>query len=219
MTKTVVFDLDGTLADTSEDLIAAANAVFEGRGKGRPLDPRADALTAFRGGRAMLELGYARVGKGAQPEADYTDFLGIYQDALDRHTVLYPGVVDCIEVLRADGYRVSVCTNKPEAMADKLLRSLAVRDLFHALVGADTFPQRKPDPVPYVASVERAGGAVARSFIVGDTETDVKTARAVGVPVVLVGFGPEGDAVNRLAPDHIIRTFDELPAVASGLVG
>lgn len=219
MTKTVVFDLDGTLADTSADLIAAANAVFRDLGKGAPLDPGRDAFTAFRGGRAMLRLGYNRVGESADPESDYLAFLDAYDAAIHRETMLYPGTVDCIERLTATGYRLSVCTNKPEAMAEKLLISLGVRDLFHALVGADTFPQRKPDPVPYVASVERAGGLVAQSLIVGDTETDVKTARAVGVPSVLVAFGPEGRDVARHNPDHIIGNFDELPGIVRDVIG
>jgi phosphoglycolate phosphatase len=90
--------------------------------------------------------------------------------------------------------------------------------LFGALVGADTLPTRKPDPAPYVASVSRAGGDVARSMLIGDTETDRKTGLAVGVPVALVTFGPEGRAIERLAPEALLDHFDDLPALAARML-
>ena len=167
--RTVVFDLDGTLADTSADLLAAANACFVGLGQGGPLRPE-DALTAFQGGRAMLRLGFQRLGR-AWSEADvaraYPLLLGHYAVGLDRHTRLYPGSVAAVEALLAAGYACAICTNKPERLAEELLRRLGVRGLFQALVGADTLPVRKPDPLPYRAAVERAGGAVERSLQIG----------------------------------------------------
>ncbi|MBU3028774.1 HAD-IA family hydrolase [Paracoccus marinaquae] len=219
MAGTVVFDLDGTLADTSADLIAAANACFEARGLGALLDPVADALTAFHGGRAMLRAGYARIGSdillppGAEDQ-DYPRLLDHYGRNIARHTRLYPGAGAALSALSADGFRLAVCTNKPEALAEILLRELGVRDAFAALVGADTLPVRKPDPRPYRAAVEAAGGEVAASFLLGDTETDRRTATAAGVRVALVGFGPEGEAIARLAPDALIGHFDELPDLA-----
>ncbi len=219
--RTVIFDLDGTLADTSADLIAAANHCFRGLGLGDLLDPAADALTAFHGGRAMLTLGLSRVSGSDPAEVDrqYPVLLGAYEAAIDRETRLYPGAVAAVEVLRAEGFAVGVCTNKPERLADLLLRRLGVRDLFASLIGADTLTVRKPDPAPYAEAVRRAGGLVPRSFLVGDTETDVRTARAAGVPVALVAFGPEGEGIARLAPDAIIGHFDDLPALARRLLG
>jgi phosphoglycolate phosphatase len=214
--RTVVFDLDGTLADTSADLLAAANACL----------PRAalgpgDALTAFHGGRAMLRLGFARLGLDASEaavDAAYPQLLAAYRGGIAVHTRLYPGAMAAVEALKSGGFAVAVCTNKPEGLADLLLRALGVREAFGALVGADTFPVRKPDPVPYRAAVERAGGVVSRSMLVGDTETDAKTGVAAGVPVALVTFGPEGAGVARFAPAALLHRFPDLPDLAARLL-
>jgi len=219
--RTVIFDLDGTLADTSADLIAAANAAMEALGHAPQLVAGRDDATAFRGGRAMLTLSLERLGLD-RPEAEvdrgYPILLRAYSDALDVHTALYPGAVAAVEALRADGVAVGVCTNKPEGLAETLLQRLGVRDLFGSLVGADTLPTRKPDPAPYLASVERAGGAVARSLLVGDTITDRETARAAGVPSVLVTFGPLGRDVAALEPEALLDHFDDMPALARQLL-
>lgn len=219
MAGTVVFDLDGTLADTSADLIAAANACFEARGMGALLDPVADALIAFHGGRAMLNAGYGRLPAdmilppGALDE-DFPRLLDHYAGSIATHTRLYPGVLPMLDQLADDGHLLAVCTNKPAGLAEILLSELGIRDRFGAMVGADTLPVRKPDPRPYAAAVEGAGGKVTRSFLVGDTETDRKTALAAGVRVALVAFGPEGEGLSRLKPDAMLAHFDELPALA-----
>lgn len=219
--RTVIFDLDGTLADTSADLIAAANACFRGMGAGDLLDPAGDALTAFHGGRAMLRLGFSRLGDvdEAMVDRQYPILLAAYEAAIDRETRLYPGAAEAVEALRAAGFATGICTNKPERLADILLVRLGVRPLFGALVGADTLPVRKPDPAPYQLAVARAGGVLARSMLVGDTDTDRQTATAAGVPVALVTFGPAGRGVADFAPEATIDAFAELPAVAARLIG
>lgn len=216
---TVVFDLDGTLADTAADLIAAANACFESRGLGRLLDPAADADIAFHGGRAMLRAGYARAPADTllPPDAEEVDFprlLSFYDDCLADSTRLYDGVEPALHALAAEGFRLAICTNKPLALAEKLLSALNVREHFGGMIGADSLPVRKPDPRPYRAAVAQAGGDVSRSFLLGDTETDVKTARAAGVRVSLIGFGPEGAGISRLSPDHVLERFADLPRLA-----
>lgn len=218
--RSVIFDLDGTLADTSADLIAAANACFRALGAGDLLHPVGDALTAFHGGRAMLRLGFSRLGevREAEVERQYPLLLAAYAEAIDTHTRLYPGAVAAVQALRAAGFACAICTNKPEGLAETLTRRLGIRDLFGALIGADTLPTRKPDAAPYVAAVQRVGGTVARSLLVGDTMTDRDTARACGVPVVLVTFGPEGRGVARLAPEALLDHFDDLPALAARLL-
>ncbi|WP_413870899.1 HAD family hydrolase [Albidovulum sp.] len=223
--RTVIFDLDGTLADTSADLIDAANACFRALGHGALLDPAADALTAFHGGRAMLRLGFSRLapggGQGGEAEVDreYLRLLAFYEQGIARRTTLYPGVIAAVKALNAAGFATGICTNKPERLAAMLLDRLGVRGLFASLVGADTLPVRKPDPAPYRASVERAGGALSRSMLVGDTETDRRTAAAAGVPVALVTFGPEGRGVARHAPEVLLDHFDDLPALAEAVLG
>lgn len=217
--RTVVFDLDGTLADTSADLLAAANACFRARGLGDLLGPQ-DALTAFHGGKAMLRLGYARSGAGAEAEveADYPRLLAAYAEGIDRETRLYPGAAQALMDLRAAGFALAVCTNKPEGLAETLLRRLGIRGMFAALVGADTLPVRKPDPAPLAKAVSDAGGSLSRSFLVGDTKTDRDTAKAAGVAVALVTFGPEGQGVARLQPEALLDHFADLPALAARLL-
>lgn len=218
--RTVVFDLDGTLADTSADLIGAANACFRDLGLGDLLVPGQDDLTAFHGGKAMLRLGFARVGPGwteTMVEAQYPRLLAAYAADIDRHTRLYPGAVEAVRTLRAQGYATGICTNKPEGLAETLLRRLGIRDLFGALVGADTLPVRKPDPEPLRETVRRLGGDLARTLLVGDTDTDRRTAAAAGIPVALVTFGPEGRGVARLEPEALLDHYDALPALAGKL--
>jgi phosphoglycolate phosphatase len=217
--RTVVFDLDGTLADTSADLLAAANACFRGLGHGDLLGPQ-DALTAFHGGRAMLRLGFSRLGgiDEVLVDAQYPVLLAAYAEGIDTHTRLYPGAVAAVEALRRAGFAVAICTNKPEALAEELTRRLGIRDLFGALIGADTLTTRKPDAAPYVETVRRVGGSVSRSMLVGDTDTDRKTGLAAGVPVALVTFGPEGRSIARLDPEALLDHFDDLPALAQRLI-
>ncbi len=218
--RTVVFDLDGTLADTAADLVAAANATFRGRGLGDLLDPVADAATAHRGGRPMLRLGFARAGGDrteAEVDAAYPDLLAHYEEAICRESRLYPGAAEAVEALLAAGYAAAICTNKPERLAETLMARLGVRGLFGALVGADTLNVRKPDPAPYLEAVRRAGGTVARSVMIGDTETDLATARAAGRPCVLVTFGPNGAGVAELGPEALMAGYGELAALADRL--
>lgn len=220
--RTVIFDLDGTLADTSGDLIAAANHCFRDMGLGDVLDPVGDAVTAFHGGRAMLTLGLTRVAHedvAGQIERYYPVLLDAYGGAIDLHTTLYPGAMEAVAALRDAGYAVGVCTNKPEGLAQTLLTRLGVRDAFASLVGADTLPVRKPDPEPFREAVRRAGGDPARACLIGDTDTDRETARAAGVPSVLVTFGPAGTSVADLLPEALIGHFDELPGVVRRLIG
>lgn len=218
--KTVIFDLDGTLADTSRDLIEAANSCFRADGHGDVLDPVKDQATAFRGGRAMLRLGATRLGlRPDEAETHYPRFLEIYGAALDVHTTLYAGVEDAVRRLHSAGYATGICTNKPEALAEDLIRKLGVRALFASLVGADTLPVRKPDPAPYRLAVARAGGDVARSVLVGDTVTDRDTALAAGVPIILVTFGPEGEGVRDLAPDALLPGYPALSDTVARLIG
>lgn len=223
--RSVIFDLDGTLADTSGDLIAAANSCFEGLGLAVRLDPAGDAGTALRGGRAMLTLGLERETGAADPailDAQYPVLLEAYSEAIDTHTRLYPGAMEAVERLKSDGFAVGICTNKPEYLAQSLLVKLGVRDAFGALVGADTLPVRKPDPAPYFEAVARAGGHRSKGCLVGDTVTDHNTARAAGAPSILVTFGPGQGAgqtdVRALEPDALLHRFDALPGIAAALL-
>lgn len=219
--KTVIFDLDGTLADTSGDLLEAANVCFRQMGHGDVLDPGRDQAIALRGGRMMLTRGLERVGAYSDDlvATYYPVLLEAYGTAIDVHTFLYPGVMEAIDVLKSDGYGVGICTNKPEGLADQLLTGLGIRHSFASLVGADTLPVRKPDPAPLIEAARRAGGDPAHCVLIGDSDTDRNTARAAGVPSVLVTFGPSGDDMAALNPEALLHTFDDLPDVVRRLIG
>ncbi len=219
--RAAIFDLDGTLADTSQDLIAAANAALLEAGRPGRLVTPGDADAAFAGGRAMLRVGLARSESGWD-EADvdrlYPRLLEHYAAAIDTHTRLYDGAERALTRLAARGWGLAVCTNKPEALAETLLRRLGVRDRFGAMLGADSRPFRKPDPRHVIETVALLGGAPARSVLIGDTITDRRAAAAAGVACVLVGFGPGGAAVADLAPEAVLAHFDEIDAVLDALI-
>ncbi len=220
--KTVVFDLDGTLADTSGDLIAAANACFRDMGEGDVLVHAEDAGTALRGGRAMLTLGMQKLGRAddaATIDRYYPMLLEAYGRDIDTHTIIYPGAMDAVAALKAAGYRVAICTNKPEALAELLLTRLGVRDAFGAMLGADSLDVRKPDPEHLFETARRAGGDPAQCVLIGDSDTDRKTAKAAGVPCVLVTFGPSGEDMAALEPEALLDDFADLPEVIERLIG
>ncbi len=217
----VVFDLDGTLADTSGDLLKAANACFRGLGLGDLLHPPGDSGLALRGGRAMLTAGFQRVGWQDMTEVDrqYPVLLDAYAKDIASLTVFYPGALAAVAILRKAGYAVSICTNKPEALAVQLLEALGATDAFDALVGADTLSVRKPDPAPLWAAVDRAGGDRGRVCLIGDTITDRNTAANADVHSVLVTFGPSGADMAALGPAATLQDFADLPKLVTQLIG
>jgi len=219
--RTAVFDLDGTLLDTSADLIAAANAALAEAGHGAPLDAEADRAFAFAGGRAMLRAGIERrlgAWDAASVEAAYPRLLAHYAENIDRHTRAYDGAEAALDALAAAGWGLAICTNKPEALAGTLLSRLGLRARFRAMVGADTLAWRKPDPRHLLETIARAGGTRERAAMIGDTANDRMAARAAGVPCVLVTFGPEGHDVAALEPEALLDAYAALPALLERLV-
>ncbi len=219
--KAVIFDLDGTLADTSRDLIDGANATLRRMGFGEPLDAVKDKRTAFRGGRAMLRAGLARAGAAGDAEQlaneQYAVLLQDYEAVISRSTKLYDGVESALTELSQSGWNLGICTNKPERLARILLARLNVLHRFGSLVGGDTLAVRKPEPEPLLHAVAQAGGRREQAVFVGDTDTDYFTARAADIPVAMVTFGPHGDDVRKLRPDGLLNHFRELPAAATAL--
>jgi phosphoglycolate phosphatase len=137
---------------------------------------------------------------------------------LDRHSFVFDGVEAALDRLAAAGLAMGICTNKPAVLAETLLQRLGLRDRFGVLIGADTLPVRKPDPAPLRAAVAGLGGDPRQSLLVGDTVTDRDTARALGVPVILVSFGGAGAGAAALEPDALIGHFDDLDAAVARLV-
>lgn len=218
--KSVIFDLDGTLADTSRDLLAAANACFRSLGHGDLLDWQTDQGTALRGGRAMLTLGFSRIGPVDQDlvDAQYKPLLGYYAEHLDDHTVMYDGAVEALDELANQGYALGICTNKPYYLAQELMVRLGHRDRFGALLGADSLPVRKPDPKHLFETIKLLGSTPEKSVLIGDTATDRDTSRNAGVPSILVGFGPSGEDMGALNPEAILHDYKDLPDMVGDVI-
>jgi phosphoglycolate phosphatase len=216
----VAFDLDGTLADTAPDLIMTLNAILAQEGlPPLPLE-RARNLTGA-GARALIERGFEVAGRELAPgrlDELYRDFLAIYGDNLCVGTRLYPGVIESLDRLDADGFRLAVCTNKVERHSVLLLEALGIADRFAAICGRDTFPYIKPDPRHLTLTIDQAGGDRRQAVMVGDSRTDIATAKAAGVPVVAVSFGYTDTPVRAMDPDRAIDRFEQLFEAVQDLV-
>lgn len=215
--RAILFDLDGTLADTSGDLIAAANACLASMGAAASLDPARDRAAAFGGGRALLRLGLGRAGLAAAAaraaaEDGYPAFLEAYAAEADRRTRVFDGVVSALDRLVAAGAALAVCTNKPEPLAIAVLDRLDLAARFAAVEGARPDRPRKPDPAMLHAALAGVGADPAGAVLVGDTVTDRDAARAAGLAVILVSFGGAGPEAAGLGADAVIDHFDGLDA-------
>ena len=208
----VIFDLDGTLADTAGDLMGALNAVLALDGIA-PL-PVSQARTLLgAGGRALIERGYAVSGRSLDKprlEELFLTFLDHYESHIADRSTLFPGVLDALDRLDAAGYGFAICTNKMERASIKLLKALAVDTRFSAICGQDTFGFFKPDARTLPAVIERAGGRVDRAAMIGDSITDIAAAKNAGIPVIAVDFGYTDKPVTELGPDLVISHFDAL---------
>ena len=216
----VVFDLDGTLAETAGDLMGALNHVLAGDGlPPLPVDQARSLLGA--GGRALIRRGFASAGRPLAEErleGLFAAFLAFYEAHIADHSHLFPGVVASLDRLEAQGYAFAVCTNKMEGTAKRLLEVLGVAGRFRAICGQDTFAVSKPQPGALLDTIALAGGTPERSVMVGDSRTDIDTAKAARVPVVAVDFGYTDRPVQDFGPDRVISHFDALDEAVADLM-
>lgn len=217
---TIVFDLDGTLIDTAPDLIDTLNYLF--RREQIEQVGFAEARALIGGGvRKLIERGMALQGRTSDPQTIdplYRDYLSLYAEHIADRSRPFPGLEGALDALAARGFGMAVCTNKLEWLSVRLLDALDLSPRFAAICGQDTFGIQKPDPAILIETLRAAGGAVDTAIMVGDSETDIATARAAGVPVVAVDFGYSEKPIATLAPDRIISHFDELPAAVLALL-
>ena len=217
----LVFDLDGTLADTAPDLLGTLAAVLPRHGITVSLDKSyRDGIG--QGARFLIEYALQRQGVAVgKPTLDaiYRDFLIHYEANICVGTRLFPGTIELLDRFADDGWSFAVCTNKPEKMSRLLLQKLGIADRFAAIGGGDTFPLRKPDPAHLLMTIIAASGSPERSVMVGDSRTDIDTARGANLPIIGVTFGYTPEPMAALAPDLMIDGFDELkPKHAAGLI-
>lgn len=217
---TIVFDLDGTLVDTAPDLIKTLNVVFASEGM-PPVDYDTARNLIGGGAKAMLVRGIEAEGRAVEPaklQKMFDDFIAYYAEHVADHSRPFPGLHDALDTLAARGCRFAVCTNKLEGLSRLLLDKLELTSRFEAICGQDTFAIQKPDPEILRRTVAAAGGSMQRAMMIGDSETDVRTARNAGIPVIAVDFGYSETPVAEFAPDRLISAFAELPEAVAAFI-
>jgi phosphoglycolate phosphatase len=217
----VVFDLDGTLVDSAPDLVATLNVVLAGIGL-PPIAFAAARNMVGGGARVMIERALAAERRRlAAFEIDrlFQMFIDHYAAHIADASRPFPGVETALDLLDDGGCALAVCTNKLEWLSVRLLDALGLSRRFTAICGADTFGVGKPDPRILRLTIERAGGDARSAVMVGDSMTDIATARAAGVPVIAVDFGYTEIPVSALDSDRVIGSFAALPAAAFALLG
>jgi phosphoglycolate phosphatase len=170
----------------------------------------------------MIERAFAARQKAlAVEEHDrlHSLFVDHYTTNIPGKSRPYPGVLPAIARFEEAGYLLAICTNKYEANSVALIEALGMTKHFAAIAGQDTFAFRKPDPRHLLETIRRAGGDPDRAVMVGDSQTDIDTAKAAGIPVVAVDFGYTDRHVSEFEPSRVISHFDELtPDLAARLI-
>lgn len=208
----IVFDLDGTLVDTAPDLLGSLNHSLA-TGPVPMVDSAGFKRFVGHGGRVMIERAYAAHQKellAAEHDRLFTLFIDHYNQNIPGLSRPYPGVLDALDRFEKAGYLLAVCTNKHEVPSKALLTALGMDKYFAAICGQDTFAFRKPDPRHLTETIAMAGGDPDRALMVGDSQTDIETAKAAGIPVVADDFGYTDLHVREYEPTKIISHFDEL---------
>ena len=205
--------------DSLPDLAAALNRALAEAGL-PPHPPEAVARMVGHGVARLVERGFAAAGApldlAALPRR-VGRFLLFYAEDLSTRTRPYPGAEAMLDALAAAGWRLGVCTNKPTRLAAELLDALGLGRRFGAVVGGDAAPERKPHPAPLFMVLDKLGVPAAAAIFVGDSETDVLTARAAGIPVALVRHGYTATPAEELGGDAVVDDLAALPAALEAL--
>jgi phosphoglycolate phosphatase len=211
----LIFDLDGTLVDTAPDLLRALNAVLVQEGR-RKVDLADMRHLVGHGARAMLAEAMIRTGEPASAErlpGLFDAFIAHYRAHIADESRPFPGVEATLARFAREDARMGVLTNKPQELAAPLLDKLDLTKFFGAIHGAGRFSYSKPDARVFHHVVDELGGAGSGTIMIGDSTTDVATARAAGVPVVLLSYGYTPEPVETLGADAVTGCFADLPAI------
>ncbi len=210
--RAVGFDLDGTLVDTAPDLHAHLNELLDEHGRG-PVSLESVRLMVGDGSRVLIQRSLTATGGPLNDvglDELVREFIARYTAEPLRLSAVYPGVREALDALAAGGVGLGVCTNKPQLPTDRLLELLGLRHYFGAAIGGDALPVRKPDGGHLRAVLHALGVEPAAAVMVGDSQNDVLTARALGVPSVVVDFGYTTVPARELGADAVIGHFDQL---------
>lgn len=215
MTRTLLLDLDGTLVHSVPDLAAALNRLMQARGLAGFSHPETARLVGD-GVARLVERAFAARNQ-AQDDAALAEFSADYLQHAAERTRPYPGVTEGLRQLADEGWKLAVCTNKPERAARTLLAALGLETAFSAVGGGDSFAVRKPDPEHLLATLHAAGGDPRHAVMAGDHTNDVAAARGAGLPCVFAawGYGPPAMAEGAVA---IAASFGELVGIVRALL-
>lgn len=214
----VIFDLDGTLVDSVKDLCDAVNATRISMEL--PALPE-ETVASYVGHGAPVLIRRA-IGPQAS-DAEVADalayFLGYYREHMLDHTRPYAGVVETLDTLHARGYAMAVLTNKPERFSRDMCAGLNFGKYFFQVYGGNSFEQKKPDPVGIHTLMRECGATPEETWMVGDSSTDILTARNAGVRCVGVTYGISPESLKETPPDYLLNSMRELPALLPGASG
>ena len=204
--RTVLFDLDGTLADTAPDLAFALNEVLREQGS-PPLPFERIRPVVSHGGIALIKLGF-NIDETA-PEFDTLRqrLLAIYREHIVRHTTLFDGMDEVLGTIEARGLNWGVVTNKPAWLTEPLMAGLALQQRAATIISGDTLDQRKPHPAPMLLACEQAGSKAAECLYVGDAERDIEAGRNAGMQtlVALFGYIADEDRPEQWQADGMVK--------------
>jgi phosphoglycolate phosphatase len=215
----LIFDLDGTLVDTAPDLLAAINFILESEGR-KPVDYADLRHLVGHGARAMMVEAFAMTGGAVEPArlpGLLDRYIAHYRANIANESRVFPGVETTLARL-SGGARLGVLTNKPQELTDLLLPAVNLARFFGAIHGAGRMEVSKPDARVFHHVVEELGGAGAGAVMIGDSATDVATARAASVPVILVDYGYTPEPAAELGADAVTGDFADIPALVERLL-
>ena len=211
--RLLVFDLDGTLVDSKQDLALSVNAMREEMGLA-PLQLEMIASYVGHGVTLLVRRSLGAHATSENVEKGLAFFLAYYRDHMLDHTAPYPGVAEALEKL--DGHKMAVLTNKPVIFSREMLARLDFASHFAYIYGGNSFPQKKPDPIGLHKLMEDLQVSARETLMVGDSDTDILTGRNAGVWTCGVTYGFGAHTLQKVSPDLVIDDMRELPPLLNG---
>lgn len=219
ITLALLFDLDGTLAETAPDLCGAMNYVLQ-QNKLNPAPTHHVRDMMGGGARMILQRGLAyneTIWPDEKLDEETEKLVSYYHQHIADETVLYDGVIDLLKIAKAKNIQLAIVTNKRHNLAESLLRALSIRDYFSVLIGGDDLPTRKPEPEMLLRAATRLGCPLENSIMIGDSEADTGAAKAANMKCLCVSFGYRSVSPEELGADGLVNHYSEIPKALSEL--